>query len=168
MTMDDRIDKLIKAKSKALETILPPGFPDKEVLWESLVARQAKHQARRTIVQWSIAASLLIAIGASYSLIVSNIHDAKDNVRITESGPSAANQKRAALDYIDQQCIISMNACNTPAVQELRSDLQTSFSQLSDIDKQLALFGDDPNLIRARTRIENHQSRLIKTLVQIL
>jgi hypothetical protein len=167
MIMDDHIDKSIKVKAEELETVFPDSFPSKEILWQSLLQRQTQDKARKKIMRWSIAASLLIAIGTSYTFFVSNIHT-KERIQTSESIINPTTKKSVALDYIARQCIISVNACNTPAVQELRHDLEISVSNLTEINKQIALYGNDPNLIRARTRIENHQSRVIKTLVQIL
>ena len=51
---------------------------------------------------------------------------------------------------------------------ELRIDLEQSFKKLEEIDQQLQVYGNNAELIRAKTRIENHQARLLKTIVQTL
>jgi hypothetical protein len=79
--------------------------------------------------------------------------------------PSAENE---AMDYINHQCAGNNIVCESPVFKELQLELNSSTSELHSIDEQIKLFGNDEQLLRAKTRIENHQARILKAMLQIL
>lgn len=163
----DPLEEMIIAKLKKLDKIHPPHLPDRESLWQSFTQRRDSAQTRIRTIRWSIAAGILILAIASYQMI--SLKPAQVDMRSTPypEFPESASEQ-SALEYIRQICAKKNISCNSPVVLELRADLEVSFDKLKEIDQQLLLYGDDVNLIRAKARIENHQARVIKTIVQTL
>ena len=163
----DPLDEMIVAKLKELDNIHPPHLPDRESLWQSFKQRRDSAQARIRRIQWSIASGILILAIAGYQMI--SLKQAKLDMfsnQYSEFAESSSEQN--ALEYIMKICAQKNISCNSPVVLELRADLEVSFDKLKEIDQQLLLYGDDVNLIRAKARIENHQARVIKAIVQTL
>ena len=77
-------------------------------------------------------------------------------------------KEQDAMSFIARYCAEKNISCSTPVIQELRTDLEQSFRKLDEINGQLQRYGDDTELVRAKERIETHQARLIKIIVQTL
>ena len=60
------------------------------------------------------------------------------------------------------------SVCGYQQFLALRNELEQSSLQLEEIEKQLSLFGPDQRLINAKTRVQKHQYRIIKAIVQII
>lgn len=81
---------------------------------------------------------------------------------------TATQQEREALAYVARLCGKNHISCDSPEFKALKAELMESALSLSEVDKQLALFGSDLRLLRARERIEIHQGRIIKAMVKTL
>jgi hypothetical protein len=164
---DDSLDKLIRDKVREQEATYPSHLPDRNVLWQFLNERRHRHKTKQRQLLWRVAASVLIVMMAGYIYI---FQDQYSNDVIVQS-PALATQSvsgQNALDYIARYCAEKKSSCSTPALQELRNDLEESFRKLEEIDQRLRFYGKDADLIRARARVESHQARVIKTIVQTL
>ncbi len=148
-----------------LENIPPPQWPSADTLWHSWNAKRQKAKQKLTLWRGVAAAALIIAI-AGYTLHSYN----KSNTSIQETTRTTTLSpiEQHAMDFIAKHCASKNISCNTPDMLQLRQDLEQSFDKLEEIDQQLQVYGNNPELIRARNRIESHQARLIKTIVQIL
>jgi hypothetical protein len=165
---DDSLDKLIRDKVREQEAIYPSHLPHRDVLWQSLNERRERHKTKQRQLLWRVAASVLIVMMAGYIYVFQNQYS---NDAIAVQSPAQTIQSvngQSALDYIARYCAEKKSSCSTPALQELRSDLEESFRKLEEIDQRLRFYGKDADLIRARARVERHQARVIKTIVQTL
>src|SRR5687767_13042185 len=159
MTMDP-FDEMIRSKVEELDGIYPPQLSSKEMLWQALLKKQVDRKARKKMV-WSVAASLLVLVTAAY-LLTFNLRTRDTQGIPTDAAlPRMLSAKTEALAYINRRCVENRLSCTSPVIQELRQDLDASFVKLNEIDEQIRLYGNDASLVRARTRVENHQSRVI-------
>jgi hypothetical protein len=162
---DDSLDKLIREKVREHESLYPARWPAPDVLWRSLNERRLL-QAKRRNGWWQAAAALLIIMMAGYTFFLHNVPG--DTISHDHSPATLSIKEQDAVDFIARYCAGKNTSCNTPAIRELRGDLEQSFRKLEEIDDQLKVYENDAELIRAKDRIESHQARLIKTIVQIL
>ena len=162
---DDSLDEMIRAKLREQESNYPSRWPEPEVLWQSLNEKRDRRKTGQRRHLWQIAAAVLITALAGTFVIQSKL----GNVTETNSAPASLSAKeKDALEFIQVYCAQKNISCAAPVIQELRSDLEQSFRKLEEIDGQLQRYGNDAELIRAKVRIESHQARLIKTIVQTL
>jgi hypothetical protein len=165
---DDSLDKLIRDKVREQETTYPSPLPHRDILWQSLNERRDRQKTKQRQLLWRVAASVLIVMMAGYVYV---LHNQYSNDAIVVQSPALATQSvsgQNALDYIARYCAEKKSSCDTPALQALRSDLEESFRKLEEIDQRLRFYGKDADLIRARVRVESHQARVLKTIVQTL
>jgi hypothetical protein len=163
---DDSINRFIREKLEADNDRYPAGLKSADAIWQQIVARRQARQRRKVKVAWRVAACLLVltVAGITWHLPLP-VADAPALVLPYDVG---SPQEHAALDYIMNICKGNNIACLSPAFRELENELAESAVQLAEVDKQIALFGGDNNLVKARQRIENHQARIIRAMVQIL
>jgi hypothetical protein len=167
MEMNDNfLDDEIKKQIKSLDEIYPGNLPHPDMLWGKMLQRRKRRQSFSLRVTWSIAASLLLLALAVFPWFKSL------NENPTESKPiqnePVAIEVGHALEYINALCKTNKISCTSPAFKELKNELLDSSFKLTEVNKQLTLFGNDDNLLRAKTRIENHQARIIQAMVQSL
>ena len=163
---DDSLDKLIRDKVREHENLYPDRWPAPDILWRSLNERRDRDQAKRRKILWQVAAAVLIVMMVGYTFFLDNGPGVSIKHDLSPAALSVKEQD--AIDFIARYCAGKTISCNTPDVLELRGDLERSFRKLEEIDNQLKVYGNDAVLIRAKARIESHQARLIKTIVQIL
>jgi hypothetical protein len=162
---DNSLDKLIREKIREQENLYPSRWPEPDVLWRSLNERRGL-QAKRRKGLWQIAAAVLIIMMAGYTFF---LHNRPGKTISRDLSPTTLSVKaQDAVDFIARYCAGKNMACNTPVMLELRGDLEQSFRKLEEIDNQLKVYRNDIELIRAKSRIESHQARLIKAIVQTL
>jgi hypothetical protein len=160
---DESLDTLFRTRAHEQEGTLPPQWPAPDALWSSLNEKRRRKDSRKKIV-WRVAAALLItALAAGYTLF---FLPEPESPYWRRANLSPAEQD--AFEFIDRHCGEKNISCSTPVMLELRSDLHLSFKKLEEIDQKLQLYGNDAELMRARARVENHQARIIKTIVQKL
>jgi hypothetical protein len=167
MDMNDNfLDDKIKKQIKSLDEIYPDNLPHPDKLWEKMLQRRKHRQSFRLTITWSIAASLLLLALAAFPWLKSF----KENRPHPEPSQNevASIEEGRALEYINALCQTNKISCTSPAFKELKNELLDASSKLAEVNKQLTLFGKDDNLLRAKTRIENHQARLIQAMVQTL
>ena len=161
---DDSLEKLIREKIREQESIYPSRWPEPDVLWTSLNERRDRDQAKRRKILWQAAVLIVMMVG--YTFFLNNGRGT--SIKRDRSPAALSVKEQDAVDFIARYCAGKTISCNTPDVLELRGDLEQSFRKLEEIDDQLKVYGNDAELIRAKARIESHQARLIKTIVQIL
>jgi hypothetical protein len=163
---DDPTDRFIKEKLEAGNHRYPAGLRPADTIWLQVVARRQARQRRKIKTAWRVAACLLVLVAAGITWRL--------KLPIVEAPALAlpydavSPQEHAALDYIMNLCRGNNIICLSPAFRELENELATSAEQLTEVNKQIALFGSDDNLLKARQRIENHQARIIRAMVQTL
>jgi hypothetical protein len=163
----DPLDQIIKKKVEELGAVYPPHFPDKDALWELFLLKRANQKSKKKKASWKIAASVLIFILGGYGAITV-YHSNQKRDFISSPLPAGSSEVSDAIEFINRHCTADNIACNTPEFRQLQDDLRQSFVKLAEIDNKLHQYGSDANLVRARKRIETHQTRIIKVLVQTL
>jgi hypothetical protein len=161
---DDSLDKLFNAKAREQEDRYPSHWPTPDAVWRSLTNR--RNRARRKKILWRVAASVLVVMTTGYIFFLQN--KAQDTANPDREYATLSVKEQSAINYIARYCEEKNISCNTPVITELRKDLEQSFRKLEEIDDQLQVYGNDAELVRAKARIESHQARLIKTIVQTL
>jgi len=159
---DDSLDQLCREKILAQENTPLSHWPSSEALWNTFRKRRAQKKQRRTL--WHTAAAALIIATAGYVYF----DRSAQTQTLYGSLRTLSPEEQYAVDFIARYCAAKNISCNTPDMLELRHDLEQSFQKLNEIDQQLRVYGNDPELVRAKNRIESHQARLIKTIVQTL
>jgi hypothetical protein len=84
-----------------------------------------------------------------------------------ESIPVADKVETEAITFINSTCQVNAIVCETPEFKELKSQLIELESQMGMLDEALK-FGEDPELIKTKIKIENLKSRITKELIQKL
>lgn len=166
---DENLDKEIRKQVLELNNSYPPALPHQELLWESIQERKGKGKIRTIQIRWGIAATVALFIIAGLGVF---------NTWTPKSGPGTQTELsvlfsdisggRQAYDYINQVCKTQSGHCKSEQFLALRTELEQSFLQLDEIEKQISLFGPDERLIDAKTRVQKHQYRIIKTIVRII
>jgi hypothetical protein len=167
MEMNDNfLDDKIRRQIKSLDNTYPDNLPHPDKLWEKMLQNRKQQHSFRLRIIWSIAASLLLLVLAVFPWLKS----LQENP--VESKPTqnelASIEEGHALEYINALCRTNKIPCTSPAFKELKNELLDASFKLTEVNKQLTLFGNDDNLLRAKTRIENHQARIIQAMVQSL
>lgn len=161
---DADIDQYIREHLQVLEHTYPNAWTPTDVLWEKLQhrRRQKRHRARWML---SAAASVLIFMAAGWVWTQTNFtHD----TAVLAKPVVATSEEDNALAYIHQRCKANNIVCATPDFQALEDDLAAAIASLSEVNQALTRFGQDEHLLRAKERIETHQARIIRAMVQML
>lgn len=163
---DDALDKFIRKSVNKLDHTHPTGFLEPDRLWELLNEKRRRKTIWRKTVWTSVAATIIITL-SFYGLTWQE--RGAEEWAVSQAGVANAlpEKEKHAMDFITSHCA-AHNMCNTPELHALRQELAQSHDKLREIEKQLQLYGQDRALMRAKERVERHQARLIKTIVQIL
>jgi hypothetical protein len=161
-------DGEIKKKMQELDKIYPAGLPHPDILWQSILLKRKTRRLQRITITWSIAASFTLLIMAGFIWRMSVPQKQQHERPVPSDHKTLSAQENEALAYVTLLCRSNNVSCASPAFKELKDELTESSLTLMEINKKIVLFGKDANLERAKTRIENHQARLIKAMVQIL
>ena len=162
---DQLMDEGLRKSAASLEENYPAGLPPAPELWTAINAKR-KNKRLVQMQLWSAAASTLLLVTAITIWVVAK-KDPPVPVSQYKTHPMPATENEA-MAYIQQACMGKNIACHSPAFQELQSELDASSTALTDINQQLKLFGNDEQLLRAKTRIKIHQARIVKAMLQIL
>ena len=165
---DQIIDDALRQSAASLEQSYPLDLPPSGDIWNAINAKRKRRKVVQMQTLWRVTASLLLLatfitlwIVVQKGRNVSLIHRIPPRIGL----PAAENE---AVAYIKHQCAGNNFVCQSPAFKELQLELNFSTTELYAIDEQIKLFGNDEQLLRARTRIENHQARIVKAMLQIL
>ena len=166
---DENLDKEIRKQVLASDETYPTGLPNQELLWESIQKRKRQGKVRTVQVRWSVAAAvalfIIVGLGVFHSVTPKTGPIDHTELSVLFSDISGGKQ---AYDYISQVCENQSDQCKSEQFLALRTELEQSSLQLDEIEKQIALFGPDQRLISAKTRVQKHQHRIIKTIVQTI
>jgi hypothetical protein len=184
LTAEETLDRAL--------TALPTREPRAD-LWEQLTSRLDETQPdtgqivavewgaapaqRRVGSRWLAAASVLLVGLVSGWLYLRNVP--QETVTVAYSvemttdvpgpvTPDAEQAEQHLETYINQLCEQQVMACKKPEVQTLRHQLTDLDERKAQINKQLTVFGNDPQLVKAQVRIENERADVTKELVRIL
>ena len=178
---------------RALTTL--PEFEPKADLWAAVNDRLNSPEPRsdelpfriwrntgfgQRVIRGAAAASVLLGLlggywlyqrtGSSETVTVAYSVETTD-VLPTDARPESTTEQQADQDFevfINQACEQQVLACKKPEVQNLRQQLAELDQRKAQIDGQLRVFGEDPDLVKAQVRIENERADVAKELVNIL
>jgi hypothetical protein len=160
---DTDIDQYIRHHMQVLEHTYPTTWTPTDVLWEKLQYRRQKRHSTRWML--STAASILIVVAAGWVWQQTKFtRDTTVLARPVITTPQEDN----ALTYIHDRCKANNIVCATPDFQALENDLAAAIASLDQVNQALSRFGQDEHLLRAKERIETHQGRIIRAMVQML
>ena len=165
---DQLIDEALRASSASLEKKYPAGLPPAQDLWTAIGSKKKAGRIIRMRVNWTVAATILLLVTAIAIGIAVKKEKALPVVHQplpTQPMPATENE---ATEYIRQLCINNNIACQSAAFRELQLEMDSASLQLIAINQKIKLFGDDEHFFRAKTRIENHQARIVKAMLKIL
>jgi hypothetical protein len=136
------------------------------------MAIDAKRRQRRKMrirKRWAVAATvLLISTATSIWYVSENARRTLPVVQQKHQPAKLSGPEIGALEYINNLCKGNHLVCSSPDFKELQAELDASLSELTSINQQIKLFGNDEVLLQAKTRIKDHQTRVIKAMIQML
>ena len=166
---DENLDKEIRKQVLELNNSYPAGLPHQEWLWGSIQERKRKRKIRTIQIRWSIAAAvalfIIAGLGVFHTWTPKNGPGNQTELSVLFSDIPGGSQ---AYEYINQVCKTQSGHCKSEQFLALRTELEQSSLRLDEIEKQISLFGPDQRLVNAKTRVQKHQYRIIKTIVQII
>ncbi|QDK83383.1 hypothetical protein EXU85_34175 [Spirosoma sp. KCTC 42546] len=177
---DEQLDRMVSD--------LPTHEP-KAMLWEAIeqdlnIQESATIRSRWNLVHsqqfWTrtAAAAVIMLVGVwlflrpeateavriEYSIEQTNTQPDKASTGLANE--SSADER--AEQFIARQCAEQQQACQRPEVHELRNQLTDLIAEEKRIEREQAVFGDDPALIRAQVKIENQRAEITKELITLL
>jgi hypothetical protein len=176
---DEQLDHYLKKKISELDTQFPSALGTPEDIWTQIENGLEKKKPSRIWYWASIAASvLLVASGFTVWLLSRNDHtevvfrtEMQDSTAVQEkellqSFVRENNEESEALHYILDQCAVEQQICSSENFKEMKKQLEEVTKDIGDLDKQLDLYGPDPNLVKARVSLENHKTYIMNELIQ--
>lgn len=165
---DQIIDDALRQSAASLNQSYPHDMPPSGEIWNTINAKRKQRKVVRMQTLWRAAASiLLITTAITVYIFLFDKHISVIGLKPVPTLKLPATENEA-MQYINHQCAGNNIVCESPVFKELQSELNSSSTELHSIDQQIKLFGNDEQLLRAKTRIENHQARILKAMLQIL
>ena len=166
---DQDIDDIFKKKLHENGLSYPEMMGNKEELWRDILRRKRKKK-QRAAYSMGIAAALAAIIVVYGTWQIGVIRDRQysqtEQATVeTDTGPDAVEE---AMEYILLQCRRGNPSCKSSEFLELQSEMEESALQVQEIDRQIARFGNDPMLVKARIRAENQKSEIIRDIMLML
>jgi hypothetical protein len=175
---DEHLDEYVKKKLTELDKQFPSALGSEESLWERI---EEKMEPKRKSHFWSvasIAASVLLAVLAVSWWILdrqeSNAIVFRTEMQDTTIVPETQlqefvqnkEQDSEALHFILDQCAVEQKICDSEGFKEMKKQFEEVNTGIADLNKQLDLYGPDPNLVRARISLENQKAYIMNELIQ--
>ncbi|WP_266363028.1 hypothetical protein [Tellurirhabdus rosea] len=82
--------------------------------------------------------------------------------------PKSAAPPIDARQLIAERCQEVKTVCEKPEVKELRTELADLDNRQAQLKEQLAVFGNDPQLVEAQARLQSQREEVTKELVELL
>jgi hypothetical protein len=158
-------DDFIRKKIRNLDNTYPETLENSDVVWEKIVTKKKRATAWKFgVIRFAASISFVVIIGISWWI----------THREATTPASQTAEKKITVDdsdvlnYINQLCTGNSIACKSPEFKELQNDLQKVLLKLNEVNTQIALFGDDANLLKAKARIEHSKVKVVKAMIQAL
>lgn len=144
-----------------------PDIQQVQDIWLSIDARRRHRGIVRLQRLAGMAASLLLL---SMAVIWYYPKEAKTGLVVdkTQTAFPGSEKEDEAIRYIQNVCQGGSIVCSSPEFKELQSAYNHALINLTGINKEINVYGNDEQLVRAKTRIENHLAGLLKAMVQLL
>jgi len=163
---DDTLGREFRLKLQTLERSYPRELDDPKRLWLRMAEKRPERQQWRKILGFSAAASvaLLIVVGWLWWPSQSSL----TNDSVTAWPDALPDEQNDALAYVARLCKGDHVVCTSEDFRALEADLAALAESLDEVNREMAKFGDDEHLLRAKERIEDQQIRVIRAMVQML
>lgn len=189
----DRIRERMDYEEK-ITRLIPflPEYNSRENLWEEIEnkldekATKSKRKKVISIISYStaVAASIALVITIDFSSqkpvaqVSTKTVTISYSQEVVEKEPKIIKEKKEiipvadkveteAISYINTNCQVNTEVCESSEFKELKSQLIELESQMGMLDEALK-YGEDPELIKTKIKIENLKSRITKELIQKL
>lgn len=166
----DDMDNLFREIEKSKSSSFPDEIGNREEIWEAIVRRRNEKQRERFLI--GIAACLVLVM-ATYSVWKVSSHQSVPGDLVIEKPAvipelKISHEENSAMEYIRRLCAAENPSCESPDFLELKTEMEDSFRQIEEINHQIAVFGEDPALLKAKIRAENHKAEVIKDMMLML
>lgn len=158
---------------------LDDRFPDfewtEEQLWDKVEAKLNKpKKAAFNYVWYGVAASLILGfvlvnhflnapeVSESITFAVSSEVEVSYNIEETNE------LDIQTLAFINENCLKDLQVCNTSEFKELKNQLDETTLEIDNLNNMIAQYGDSPELVKSKIKIENFRSEVMRQLVQII
>lgn len=164
-----------------------PSYEPRSTLWETIEQELDSEQTIAIRSRWIpqisrplraglVAAAVVVLVGAwlFLRLRTSDAVHLEYAVEQTYSAPGQEPLSPASLadnraeEFIARQCAEQQQICQRPDVHELRNQLVSLTAEQQRIEREQAVFGNDPDLIRAQVKVENQRAEVTKELITLL
>lgn len=163
---DQQLDEFFRKRIREKEETFPDSIGDQDKLWQMI--RKKKTQRRRWRYVSGIAASICLVLVSLMLWRTTNQSTEFDEDEISDLAAISIYTEREAMDYIHLQCKKGNPSCESPEFVELESEIEMSFTEMREVERQIALFGEDPVLLKARARIEDQRGKIIREIILML
>jgi hypothetical protein len=165
---DQLIDDALRQNALSLEKSYPADCAPMPELWIAIDNKRRIRQKARIRTGWAVAATVLLISTAATIWYALDNSRTMPVVQQKHRPAQLPGSKNGVAEFINKLCKGNHIVCSSLDFKELQSELNASLSELTRINQQIKLFGNDELLLQAKTRIESHQARVIKALVQML
>lgn len=183
----DRIEAHLQADEQLNRLIRElPAYEPQADLWNSIDSRLSASERTTTRPLWrnlylpwvGLAASVALLMVGIWSLWPSEIPE-KVRIEYATEIPKPASSKQPKSihwpasttrteEFIAKRCAQQKAVCQRPEVHELRKQLTALTIKQQRIEQERAVFGDDPTLLRAQTKLETQRAEVTKELITLL
>jgi hypothetical protein len=166
---DQMIDDALQEGALSLEKSYPADCSPMSELWMAIDAKRRQRRKIHIRNVWAVAATvLLISTAASIWYVSENARHTPPVVQQKHQPAKLSGPETGTLEYINNLCKGNHIVCSSPDFKELQAELDASLAELTSINQQIKLFGNDELLLQAKTRITDHQTKVIKAMIQML
>jgi hypothetical protein len=162
------IDDALQENALLLEKSYPADCAPMSEVWIAIDIKRRLRQKARIRTRWAVAATVLLI---STVVIIAYVSENSRMGRIVQQKHQPAQLPESQNDtikYISDLCKGNPLVCSSPDFKELQAELDASLSELTTINQHIKVFGNDEQLLQAKVRIEDHQARIIKAMIQML
>lgn len=167
---------------RQVKQLLPemPVHAPKSSLWDVIEtqlepAKETKHVQLKPFFSYAsaAAASIILLLVCIYVLKINpgekvKLTYSEETVVFEPKNPETSQNHNEALLFIQAQCGQLPEICLKPEFKELQSELAKLEEENRKIEQQIAVYGEDPVLIRNQIKIENLRAEFTKKLIQII
>ncbi|MFY0688990.1 MAG: hypothetical protein JXQ90_17600 [Cyclobacteriaceae bacterium] len=153
------------------EQLFPAELGSTDLIWDRIEQRQKGKVRKLNVFHYGIAASLLIGMVLTLQLFKQSPEQQEHAMTVMlfeQEITAVSNEEFEALEFIKQWCVANAIACKTDEFQMIGMELTGTQEALNSLVQDMAVFGEDPALNKAKSRILQHRSDVIKQIMKQL
>ena len=165
----------IKSKVEELNGEFPNLTWGEEDLWERVSSQLDSKERQSPGNKWyAIAAALILLISASIYILIGTLN--QESVTYAVAVETIVSEEEyidndldvLTLSFIRESCLKDLQVCNTEEFKELKIQLDETSFEIDNLNEMIAKYGDTPDLVKSKIKIENFRSEIMRQLVQII